>query len=448
MKMRTLHWILAASLVGGGLLTGCQDAAPDQEGETSIEAPLLGTDADNVIDGKYIVVFRNTATKSSVAAAISRLQSNFKDSSTVEHTYSVIPGFSAALDAKALAEIRRDPNVAYVEADAIVTLGANANGQDRVDQDEGRDGAAYNNFGRNGAGVNVYVIDTGVDSDHSEFSGRYTSGRDTIDNDNNAEDCHGHGTHVAGTAAGTQYGLASAANVIGVRVLNCQGSGTNAQVIAGIDWVADNAVLPAVANMSLGGGANQGTDDAVNAAVARGIFFAVAAGNESTDACTRSPARAANAYTVGATEDTSDARASFSNYGDCVDGFAPGRNITSAWLNNGTNTISGTSMASPHVAGAAAMILGENGSLSPAQVEAELDANNGLNCVTSSLTNEDSILHVDFNRGNHDCGGGGGDPPPDDTCAGAGACGSPNGPGCACDWLCTWYGDCCPDGPC
>ena len=447
MKMRTLHWILAASLVGGPLLTGCQDAVEDQEASTSIEAPLLGTDAQDKLDDEYIVVFKNTVPKASITSAIDRLRTNHKDAATVGFTYNIIPGFSAKLDARALAELRRDPNVAYITHDSLVTLGANANGQDRVDQDEGRDGAAYNNFGRDGSGVNVYIIDTGVQAGHSEWTGRYTSGRDTVDNDNDAEDCHGHGTHVAGTATGTLYGLANGANLIGVRVLNCGGSGTNAQVIAGIDWVADNAVLPAVANMSLGGGANQGTDDAVNAAVAAGIFFAVAAGNEDSDACTRSPAGAASAYTVGATEDTSDARASFSNWGACVDGFAPGRNITSAWLNNGTNTISGTSMASPHVAGAAAQYLGANPSATPAQVEAALDANNGINCVTSSQTNEDSILHVDFNRGNHDCGGGGPGPDPN-SCVDNNACGGQAPGGCMCDSLCWWYGDCCSDGPC
>ena len=447
MKMRTLHWILAAGLVSGSLLTGCQDAVEEQEGSTSIEAPLLGTDAPNAIEGKYIVVFKSSVSKSSINSAIERLRANHKDTATVERTYEVFPGFAAALDARSLAEIRRDPNVAYVELDFIVTLNANANGQDRVDQDEGRDGAAYNDFGRDGSGVHVYIIDTGIDTDHSEYAGRVGNGTDTVDNDSSPEDCHGHGTHVAGTAAGTNYGLAANATVHGVRVLNCQGSGTNSQVIGGVDWVTANHISPAVGNMSLGGGASQASDDAVARAVDAGVTMAVAAGNSNANACNTSPAREPKAITVGATEDTSDARASFSNFGSCVDIFAPGRNITSSWLNNGTNTISGTSMASPHVAGAAAQYLGANPSATPAQVEAALDANAGINCVTNSLTAEDGMLHVDFNRGQHDCGGGGPGPDPN-SCVDNNACGGTAPGGCACDSLCWWFGTCCFDGPC
>jgi subtilisin family serine protease len=454
MKTRTLHWILAASLVGGSLLAGCQDGVTEDATPTATPqadlAPLHLVDGQDAIPGQYIVVFKDTVSKASIQAAIGNVSAN-KANKMVQQ-YKVFPGFAAQLDAKSLDQLRLDPNVAYIQQDQMMHLAANSNGQDRVDQDDGRDGAAYNSHGNDGSGVTVYVVDTGVNSGHNEFTGRYAHGRDTVDSDNVAEDCHGHGTHVASTAAGTQYGLATGANVVGVRVLNCQGSGSNSGVIGGVDWVTQNASGPSVANMSLGGGANSALDDAVNNAVAAGIFFAVAAGNDNGDACTKSPARATNAYTVGATEDSSDARASFSNFGACLDGYAPGRNITGAWINgsNATNTISGTSMASPHVAGAAALYLGSHPGSTPAQIEAGLDANNGINCVTDSKSSEDSMLHVDFNRGNFDCGrdGGGGDPPGGSGCVATGSCGGVSPEGCACDIWCVFFGDCCADGPC
>jgi subtilisin family serine protease len=236
-------------------------------------------------------------------------------------------------------------------------------------------------------------------------------------------------------------------------VLNCQGSGTNAGVIAGVDWVAANAVQPAVANMSLGGGANSSLDTAVNNAVAAGITFAVAAGNDSADACSYSPARAADAITVAATSAGSDARASFSNYGSCVDIHAPGSSIKGAWIGSSTatNTISGTSMASPHVAGLAASYLGANPGSSPAQVQAGLEAVANLNCVTSANGSPNLLIYNDFGAtSQHDCGNGGGDPPGGNpaSCIDNNACGGFAPSGCACDVWCIFFGDCCSDGPC
>jgi subtilisin family serine protease len=260
--------------------------------------------------------------------------------------------------------VRNDPNVAYVEADQTVGLVATQSpatwGLDRIDQ---RNLPLSNSYTYNfdGTGVTAYIIDTGIRFAHNEFGGQATSGFDAIDG-GAADDCNGHGTHVAGTVGGTTYGVAKNVNLVGVRVLNCQGSGTNSQVIAGIDWVTGNhaANAPAVANMSLGGGASTALDNAVRNSIADGVTYAIAAGNSNANACNSSPARVAEAITVGATTNT-DARASFSNFGSCLDIFAPGQNITSAWYtsNTATNTISGTSMATPHVAGVAALALDE-----------------------------------------------------------------------------------------
>ena len=213
--------------------------------------------------------------------------------------------------------------------------------------------------------MHAYIIDTGIRFTHSDFGGRATSGFDAVDG-GSADDCNGHGTHVAGTVGGATYGVAKGVQLVAVRVLNCQGSGTNAQVVGGIDWVTANAVKPAVANMSLGGGANSSIDTAVNNSINSGVTYAIAAGNgnalgQRQNACNYSPARVPNAITVGATQNN-DAAASFSNFGTCVDIFAPGVNITSSWSTSdtATNTISGTSMATPHVAGAAALLLQAN----------------------------------------------------------------------------------------
>jgi aqualysin 1 len=214
--------------------------------------------------------------------------------------------------------------------------------------------------------VNAYIIDTGIRLDHVEFTGRLIGGFDAITSGGSANDCNGHGTHVAGTVGGTVYGVAKAVKLSPIRVLDCNGSGTTSGVIAGVDWVAANHVKPAVANMSLGGGASTALDDAVRNSIAAGVTYAVAAGNgdfigRQQPACNYSPARVREALTVGATT-SSDAKASWSNYGECVDLFAPGVSITSAWhtSNTATNTISGTSMASPHVAGVAALYLEAN----------------------------------------------------------------------------------------
>ena len=292
----------------------------------------------------------------------------------IQHRYAAaIRGFSATLPDAALAGLRRDGAVAYVEQDRVVRVADTqlhppSWGLDRVDQRNRPLDMSYTNPS-GAADVTAYIIDTGIRITHQDFGGRASHGIDTVDNDFDASDCNGHGTHVAGTLGGASYGVAKSVNLVAVRVLNCSGSGTFAGVVAGVDWVTGNAAHPAVANMSLGGGPSPALDDAVRSSIASGVTYSIAAGNSSSDACGFSPARVTEAITVGYT-DINDNRSSFSNFGVCLDLFAPGVSITSAWWtsDSATNTISGTSMAAPHVGGAAAMVLAAQPWLSPAEV--------------------------------------------------------------------------------
>jgi subtilisin family serine protease len=335
--------------------------------------------AQTPIQGQYIVVLKdNAASLANERSSVSRVSVVARDMASrhraklVRSYSSVLRGFVARADDKALARLLADPRVAYVEEDGVVTASATQTGAtwgiDRVDQRDLPLNQSYT-YNTTASGVHAYIIDTGVLLSHSQFSGRMGNGYDAVSSGGNANDCNGHGTHVAGTVGGTTYGIAKGVTIHPVRVLGCTGSGSNSGVIAGMDWVANNHVKPAVANMSLGGGASQATDDAVARMTARGVTVAVAAGNDNSNACNYSPARAASAITVGSTTST-DARSSFSNYGTCLDIYAPGSNILSAWYtgSTATNTISGTSMASPHVAGVAALYLASNPSATPAQV--------------------------------------------------------------------------------
>ncbi len=284
-------------------------------------------------------------------------------------------------------------------------------GLDRIDQRSLPLNNTYSAAG-SGSGVTVYIIDTGIRTTHDEYSSRVVAGYDFVDNDSDPSDCDGHGTHVAGTAVGSTYGVAKAASVSGVRVLNCSGSGYTSDVVAGMNWVRTNhSSGDAVVNMSLGGGGSKSIDDAVAALTAAGITVVVAAGNSNDDAQYYSPARAPTAITVGSTTST-DARSSFSNYGSTLDIFAPGSSVLSAWYtsNTASNTISGTSMASPHVAGAAAVYLGLNPGSTPAQVASALTSVSTTDAVTSAGSGSpDRLLYVaDFSSGGGSAGGGGG----------------------------------------
>ena len=298
---------------------------------------------------------------------------------------SALTGYSAKMTPAQARRLAADPAVAYVEQDRVMTTQGTQTGAtwglDRIDQRNLplNSTCTYPNTASN---VRAYIIDTGIRTTHSDFGGRATWGTNTVDTNNT--DCNGHGTHVAGTVGGTKYGVAKGVRLVAVKVLNCSGSGTTAGVISGVNWVTSNAVKPAVANMSLGGGASTTLDNAVANSINSGITYALAAGNSSANACNSSPARVAAAITVGATTST-DARASYSNYGSCVDIFAPGSSITSAWRTSdtATNSISGTSMASPHVAGAAALVLSANTSYTPAQVASYLTSNATTGKVTS-----------------------------------------------------------------
>ncbi|MFE6284744.1 S8 family serine peptidase [Streptomyces sp. NPDC057877] len=377
---------LAASLMSA-LPAG---AAPAAEGRIQYEG------AANAVADSYIVTLRADEARSGTAEGRALAE---KYGAAIERTYTkALNGYAIEASESEAKRLAADPAVASVVQNRTFSIAATQPnppswGLDRIDQRNLPLNSSYTYPDSAGQGVTAYVIDTGVRISHSDFGGRASYGYDAVDNDNTAQDGNGHGTHVAGTVAGNAYGVAKKARVVGVRVLNNSGSGTTAQVVAGIDWVARNAVKPAVANMSLGGGADTALDTAVRNAVASGVTFAVAAGNESTNASTRSPARVTEAITVGATTST-DARASYSNYGTVLDLFAPGSSITSAWhtSDSATNTISGTSMATPHVAGAAALHLAENPTATPAQVSSALVAAATPNVVTNPGTGSPNRL--------------------------------------------------------
>jgi subtilisin family serine protease len=330
------------------------------------------------IPNHYIVVLDNDAVgrvgaAATNARAVAELMPEWAGTVTRRFDHA-INGFAAYLTEQQALALSQDDRVAFVEEDSIMeALATQTNppwGLDRIGQRDLPLNRTYS-YTTTGAGVTAYIIDTGIRRTHTQFGGRAVVGFDAIGDGQNTNDCNGHGTHVSGTVGGSTFGVAKAVRLVAVRVLGCNGSGSTSGVIAGVDFVTANHQpgAPAVANMSLGGGASAALDAAVRRSIADGVTYAVAAGNSNTNAANSSPARVTEAITVGATTMT-DARSSFSNFGSVVDIFAPGSSILSSvnTSDTATATFSGTSMATPHVAGVAARVLQGNPTATPAAV--------------------------------------------------------------------------------
>ena len=353
--------------------------------------------ADKRIENQYIVVLKDDV--ADVDAEAARLEHQFGGDRGNGHTYrNAIKGFSVRMSEQQAIRLANDPRVDFVEEDGVVSLGTTQTGAtwgiDRIDQRDLPLNGTYT-YNATGTGVKAYIIDTGIRATHTQFAGRVISGFTAINDGLGTNDGNGHGTHVSGTVGGSTYGVAKNVTLVAVRVLDASGSGTNSGVIAGVDFVTSDhqAGQPAVANMSLGGGISTALDTAVTNSINDGVTYAIAAGNDNVDACSTSPARVASALTVGSTT-TTDARSSFSNFGTCVDIFAPGSSITSSWntSDTATNTISGTSMATPHVTGVAALFLETNPTASPATVAAAIINSSTPNKVTNAGTGSPNRL--------------------------------------------------------
>jgi subtilisin family serine protease len=379
--------IAALAVTGVGLTTGAAAAAPPAGGPVDT----------------YIVTLDPATAPAKGAERAARLGGR------ITHVYGALSGFAVNLPAALADRLKTLPGVVDVEADQNLqvntTESAASWGLDRIDQPAPALDNSYT-YKATGAGVTAYIIDTGIQFGNSDFGGRAKPGYDAVGGD--AGDCNGHGTHVAGTVGGARYGVAKGVDLVAVRVLDCNGSGTTSGVIAGINWVTANHAKAAVANMSLGGGASTALDNAVAQSVAGGVTYAVAAGNGNSfgipqNACNSSPARVPAALTVGATDRT-DKPASFSNYGSCVDLFAPGVGITSDWYDKNattgpstaTSTISGTSMATPHVTGVAALFLQGNPTATPATVSSAIKAATMKHAVPTTRTANNNLLFTNY----------------------------------------------------
>lgn len=374
MPFRLRRLVATTALLATAAASLAVAAAPHAAADDRV-APVIGTDAPGGIDGEYIVVLRDTASRLTARAtrdSVTRLGGKVLASYDT-----VLTGFAAKLSDRAVAALRRNPAVDYIEANQRVRVTTDRTepewGLDRIDQHQRPyDGVYHHDL--TGAGVTAYIVDTGIRPDHTDFGGRVTTGFSSIRDGRGTKDCMGHGSHVAGTVGGTKYGVAPAVSLVPVRVLDCGGFGSWNSILKGVEWVAKHHAAhpgPAVANMSLGGRGKGAfaINQAVTAAIKGGVTFVVAAGNEYGEACDFSPARTPLAITVGATN-RYDRKADFSNYGECVDLFAPGVKVTSVSIRSrwASETHDGTSMASPHVAGTAALYLEANPAATPADV--------------------------------------------------------------------------------
>lgn len=352
---------------------------------------LSSSEAKGIIKNQYIVILnKDVGSSNEFAQGIAK-----QHGGKVLQTYdAVLKGFAIYLPDVAgtafVEAMKKNPKVVSVENDTIMKIDATTQsnpdwGLDRIDQKNLPLDSAYS-YLQTGSGTTAYIVDTGILSTHQQFSGRVLSGYTAISDGNGTSDCHGHGTHVAGTVGGSTYGVTKNVSLVPIRILGCDGSGASSNVIAGLDWILKNGKKPAVVNMSLGGEANASLDSAVENLFNNGYVMVVAAGNSNTDACSSSPARVSKAITVAATDST-DTRASYSNYGSCVDIFAPGSQINSSWIgsNTATKVLNGTSMATPHVVGVVAEMLQSTPTATP-----QIISNNLLNQASNNVVKNPS----------------------------------------------------------
>ncbi|MGX7826435.1 S8 family peptidase [Actinokineospora sp. 24-640] len=359
------------------------------------EGTILGAGAPNAVPGSYIVVLKGSPSTAAVDSTAQSLAGRHRGA--VTHTYrSALRGFAIEMTEEQARLLAADPQVSHVEQDSVVELADQVYppswGLDRVDQVDQRLNGRYG-YDATASNVTAYILDTGIRITHADFGGRARYGRDTVNDDNVADDCNGHGTNVAGTVGGSQYGVAKGVRLVAVKVLPCTGTGKNSDVIQGVDWVTANHVKPAVANMSLSSPDSEAMDAAVRGSINAGVTYVVAAGNYGGTSCNRSPARVEQALTVGASTIT-DHRADFSNHGRCMDLFAPGLDIVTAGHQSDVaeKTTSGTSLAAPHVAGAAALLLSKHPNGIPAWVAANIIEDAARDRIVNPGTNSPNLL--------------------------------------------------------